>query len=526
VVNGNGTVLQSPSHANPVAGTIQLRSPDHAYSPEQQLAAYNGNVLSSAPNSFGLVTSAPPVTPVQIPQYNLDGTHRPTQNSTNTPRDAISAFFYYFYESHPFCLPQQRLVELFKERRAPLLELAVQYIGSSFIPAIPTDMYKQALERTIANLNYPKDGFSLQAMLLYAIGLHANNEVPRAGQIFGMAQALCLELGIHRQEYSFLHGNNDRILEECWRRTWWSMYTVNGMMAAVNPGVQFRLKDIATDVPLPCNNDQYYSGNIPFPPTLQDYDDSAFLPEEITFSSFAYLIDAIRILGKVFEVARLDSTFEYHAVDVVDTYLTNWRVNLPPKMMNIVDNDGKIDEVLFQAHMVNAGSTIMLHRPRSNLGFGRVENVNVCVQPGQILLPTQTREIHTAKCLTSAENISSLIKLPGPLLNHTPFFTCVVVMASVVHLSYWSFLVPDGQDDVIKQSIRLDVGTLQQYGTTWGIAHVVLGQVRGVAHTLWNSKKAMSIHLWSGIENDEVIRGVIETGGDVPVENYSQLIAP
>ena len=99
-------------------------------------------------------------------------------------------------------------------------------------------------------------------------------------------------------------------------------------------------------------------------------------------------------------------------------------------------------------------------------------------------------------------------------------------MASVVHLSYWSFLVPDGQDDIIKQSIRLDVGTLQQYSKTWPIAHVVLGQVRGVAHTLWNSKKAMNIHLWSGIASDDVIRNVIEEGSIVPVENYSNLIAP
>jgi hypothetical protein len=250
------------------------------------------------------------------------------------------------------------------------------------------------------------------------------------------------------------------------------------------------------------------------------------MPNLTIFSSFTYLIDAIRILGKVFECARLDSTFEYHAVDVVDQYLCNWRLHLPPSKLDIVDTHGVVDEVLFQAHMVNGGSTIMLHRPRSNLGFGRVEGVNICVQPGQVLLPTQTREIHTAKCLTSAENISSLIRLPGPLLYHTPFFTCVVVMASVVHLSYWSFLVPDGQDDIVKQSIRLDVGTLQQYSNTWPIANVVLGQVRGVAHTLFNSKKAMSIHLWSNIDQHDVIRNVIEEGGHVPPQNYAQLIAP
>jgi hypothetical protein len=483
------------------------------------------NHVSNVPNGLalsGIVNgAAPPVT-----QINLNGTQRTNQFGTIGPPDPISAFYHYFYACHPFCLPRPRLLELFKERRASLLEIAVQYIGSSYLPAVPTEMFKEALNRTIANQNYQRDAFSVQAMLIFSIGLHANNDVPRAAQIFGMAQALTLEIGLNRMEFSMIHGNNDRVLEESWRRTWWSMYCVNGMMTAVNPGVQFRLKDIATDVPLPCENHEYLSGQIPYPHTIQDYDDSAFSPSEIVFSSFAYLIDAVRTLGKVFEVSRLDSTFEYHAVEVVDSYQTNWRLHLPQQKQELVSNDGTVDELLFQAHMVNAGSTIMLHRPRSNLGFGRVENVNICVQPGQVLLPTQTREIHTAKCLTSAENISTLIKLPGPLLNHTPFFTCVVVMASVVHLSYWSFLVPDGQDDIIKQSIRLDVGTLQQYSNTWPIAHVVLGQVRGVAHTLFNSKKAMSIHLWSSIAQDDLIRNVIEEGGAEPLENYSQLLTP
>lgn len=502
--------------------SVQSLSPEFAFSTELALA----NQLTAAPNGMGLVSAAPAPTTRAPEQLNLNGTHRLNQFGHLGPPTAIQAFYHYFYEAHPFCLPQARLVPLLKERRAPLLEHAVHYIGASFLAEIPKEIFKDALDRAINNGGYPRDGFSVQALMLYAIGLHANNEVPRAAHIFATAQNLTLELGMNRIDFSIMNGNNDRQLEESWRRTWWSMYTVNGMMSAVNPGVQFRLKDVATDVPLPCENDAYFSGQIPYPHTLQDYDDSAFAAEEIAFSSFTYLIDAIRILGKVFEVSRLDAQFEYHAVDVVDSYLVNWRLHLPASKLEIVGNDGRIDEVLFQAHMVNAGSTIMLHRPRSNLGFGHVEKVNLCVQPGQVLLPTQTREIHTAKCLTSAENISSLIKLPGKLVHHTPFFTCVVVMASVVHLSYWSFLVPDGQDDIIKQSIRLDVGTLQQYSHTWGIASVVLGQVRGVAHTLFNSKKAMSIHLWNNIAQDDVIRGVIEEGGSEPIETYSNLLTP
>ncbi|KAI2481314.1 Zn2/Cys6 DNA-binding protein [Pyrenophora tritici-repentis] len=484
--------------------------------------SYNGDLNQLSPtHGLGVRPVAPPVA-----QLNLNGTARLNRFGHHGPETAVQAFYHYFYNSHPFCLPEVRLADLFKQRHAPLLEYAIQFIGSSYIPSVPTAMYKEALDRQINNGNFPRDAWSVQALLLFSIGLHAHNEVPRAAQVFAIAQNLTLEIGLNRIEFALMHGENDPQLEESWRRTWWSMFTANGMMTAVNPGVQFRLKDVVSDVPLPCENSQYFSGQIPYPSTLQDYDDSAFLPSLVTFSSFTYLIDAIRILGKVFECARLDSTFEYHAVDVVDQYLCNWRLHLPTSKMDIVNNDGHVDEVLFQAHMVNAGSTIMLHRPRSSLGFGRVEGVNICVQPGQVLLPTQTREIHTAKCLTAAENISSLIRLPGQLLFHTPFFTCVVVMASVVHLSYWSFLVPDGQDDIIKQSIRLDVGTLQQYSNTWPIANVVLGQVRGVAHTLFNSKKAMSIHLWSNIDQHDVIRNVIEEGSHVPQQQYAQLIAP
>jgi hypothetical protein len=71
---------------------------------------------------------------------------------------------------------------------------------------------------------------------------------------------LTLEIGLNRMEYALINGENDSQLEESWRRTWWGMYTANGMMTAVNPGVQFRLKDVVTDVPLPCENTQYFSG--------------------------------------------------------------------------------------------------------------------------------------------------------------------------------------------------------------------------------------------------------------------------
>lgn len=228
----------------------QLSSPEFSYNGDVPVM----NQLSPT-NGLGVRPVAPPVA-----QLNLNGTARLNRFGHHGPETAVQAFYHFFYGSHPFCLPEPRLLELFKERQTPLLEYAVQFIGSSFLPTVPTDMYKEALNRYINNGNYPRDAWTVQALLLYSIGLHAHNEVPRAAQVFAIAQGLTLELGLNRVEFSIMNGENDPQLEECWRRTWWSMFTANGMLTAVNPGVQFRLKDIVTDVPLPCEDEQYFSG--------------------------------------------------------------------------------------------------------------------------------------------------------------------------------------------------------------------------------------------------------------------------
>jgi hypothetical protein len=154
-----------------------LSSPDYSYTNDlNQLSPTHG---------LGVRPAAPPVA-----QLNLNGTARLNRFGHLGPETAVQAFFHYFYNSHPFCLPEPRLLEVFKERHAPLLEYAVQFIGSSYIPSVPTAMYKEALDRHINNGNYPRDAWSVQALLLFGIGLHAHNEVPRAAQVFTIAQNL------------------------------------------------------------------------------------------------------------------------------------------------------------------------------------------------------------------------------------------------------------------------------------------------------------------------------------------------
>lgn len=81
--------------------------------------------------------------------------------------------------------------------------------------------------------------------------------------------------------------------------------------------------------------------------------------------------------------------------------------------------------------------TIILHRPRSDLNADEAKDITTCISAHQTPLPSIGQDLHTAKALKAAQDISALITLPCPLLKHTPFFSCAVVMASVVFLSYW-----------------------------------------------------------------------------------------
>lgn len=208
----------------------------------------------------GITTGLPypsPVTPNQLALGpNSSGSYSMNSGISST----TGAFYHYFYSSHPFLLPHHRQVEILKQRRIPHLELAIQYIGSCFVQTAPTEMYKETLKRMLSQQNLPKDAFLVQTLLLFAIGLHANNDPEKAGQTLDRAITLALEIGLNRADFAMMHGANDRILEECLRRTWWSLYVINGLFAGVNPRIPFRLRDVATDVFLPCEELEFFSG--------------------------------------------------------------------------------------------------------------------------------------------------------------------------------------------------------------------------------------------------------------------------
>ena len=161
--------------------------------------------------------------------------------------------------------------------------------------------------------------------------------------------------------------------------------------------------------------------------------------------------------------------------------------------------------------------TIILHRPRSDLSYEDVTEITTCVKAGQSNFPGLYKDLHTAKSMQAAKDISKLARMPAPLVKHTPFFTCAVTMAAVVYLSYWSFIATESGDAVIKEHIRLNIGVLKALSEIWPVATTVLGQVKCVAQELFASRKALNNAYWNAVTREEILQGMIEAPSASPL---------
>lgn len=77
-----------------------------------------------------------------------------------------------------------------------------------------------------------------------------------------------------------------------------------------------------------------------------------FASKDTLHSSFAYRIEAIRLLGTVLGVDRSMYVSNGQDVEMVEASLGSWLLCLPASKHEILGIDGKLDEMLFQAHMI------------------------------------------------------------------------------------------------------------------------------------------------------------------------------
>ena len=77
--------------------------------------------------------------------------------------------------------------------------------------------------------------------------------------------------------------------------------------------------------------------------------------------------------------------------------------------------------------------------------------------------------------------MADLITLPGNVLQHTPLFTCMLTLSSVVHLSAYVLSHSTDQRAFIRERLALSVGSLKGIKSTWVLADGVLQNIKAAA---------------------------------------------
>ncbi|KAL6715497.1 hypothetical protein ACLMJK_006458 [Lecanora helva] len=367
----------------------------------------------------------------------------------------------------------------------------MQCIGLQYELTGFKEEYRNAIHHMLTSQT-KKDGFLVQAMVIFAIILHAQNQQQAARQLLNSAIDLALDLGMNRNAFASAHGANSHLLEESWRRTWWELYVLDGMLAALHHQTSFKLHDVDNDVPLPCEEPEYSLGTVTSArtSTLDQFKNRVFT-NDTSGSSFAYRIEAIRILGTILPLDLSPYTQDSIAIEAAEATLTSWHLSLPPSKRDILDSGGKIDEMLFQAYMIINSATIYLHHPLSpSTSPPQLQPSIPCTTP--TLTPTTapptsstTPNPHQHKTLHAASAISRLISLPfptnRPFTAHTPFFICSIALSTMVHVAACSIPSATSQSEHARGNVVLGLGALGRLGEVWKIAEVILGEVRGVA---------------------------------------------
>lgn len=185
----------------------------------------------------------------------------------------IQLYYQNFHLAHPIVLPQKAL------HNVPSYLLAVmQYIGAHYhYDESVRDALKDAAYAVLSEQQTPRNGFTVQSMLLLAIVTHAHGREDEANQILRSAVDLALELGMDRAAFARENSMGSSLWEESWRRTYWELYIVDGLFAGLREQSTFSLYGRPSDLSLPCEEEEYHAGNVGLKKILTSCEDQLLI---------------------------------------------------------------------------------------------------------------------------------------------------------------------------------------------------------------------------------------------------------
>ncbi|KAF5982353.1 C6 transcription factor [Fusarium bulbicola] len=401
--------------------------------------------------------SLPVPTPVPVPVPENRDT--PQFSHGGLTDDAlVKSYYANFHHLHPYAPPYKHLVQLSQASTFNFSALiaAMRLIGHIYDTHQWSETLSSAVEDQISQLKL-SGAVQVQARLLYSIALFWYTFKAEAKEQMDAAIDVAVKLEMHKKEFAATLGFGDPVMVECWRRTWWMLFITDASYAGTLGTMNFKTLHVEPTADLPCEDSEYESGMIPAPKTLQDFDSREFDSEDVVFSSFAYLIGAVRCAAQVIYMSPKRATREHSEaiIQSADSAFDAWLLLLPKDKKPVLKADGTIDELMFQAHL-------LIHVPLSDLRFNPVEKVSSCAREPPADTPKPDLiNVHTTRILKSVNAQIQLLALPVRPFHHTPFTTCMVSEGTLALLSACTYMLKDQALAVARDQIRLTIGCLK-----------------------------------------------------------------
>ena len=395
----------------------------------------------------------------------------PTEKTSTFNPYYLSVFYSRFWPAHPFLPPFTFIEEHLNINGGDALRSIATFIGFKYSGEswdCPVE-----LESPRGSVEYSQSGISVQTLVLSAISHHMTNDREKAQLALDAAVRIALTIGLDKKSYASDHGGGVSAVEESRRRTWWELFILDVMFAALNQTGFFCLNDVQLEVLLPCEESVYRANNIlPEPQSLRGFDSRFFMDDEIRYSSFSYRIAAARTLRKVVLVTGSQEPVELSPMREVDLELENLMLHLPGHLQTYVDNDGIVDEVAFQTHMIINAGNIYLHSPQSLLASLNPKHTIACA-PNNATVHSLSIHHHTRKTVDAADEICRMTSPSSALVTHTPFFICAVAMQAIVHLGIYRLPMWSSKRKLMEEQIKMSIGALRKFSEVWEITSTV-----------------------------------------------------
>ena len=385
-------------------------------------------------------------------------------NATENSLQEVELKLYYsrFHHAHPVLPPFSHVALLPKY----VVQVMI-FVGSQFLQ-------QQRRENLLPLLRSQQpSAFVVQGMVILTVVLHAQNEPEEAMSLLDEAVSLALALKMHETSDPVV---DNVVLRESFKRTWWELCVVDGLLSAIHRRTTLRTNVEAASIALPGNSDLRCDSSY----TFSQLTDRYFAATDLPFSSASYRIEAVHILSHVLSLAETDDEDRFSSSDA---QLTSWQHHIPASKSEILDQDGNVDEMMFQAHMIIHFATILLHLSRSSLHVARSGRVT-CTPQINAAPATFTPHIHAVRATKAANEISRLASLPVDQHKHTPLWICSLVLGVIVQLSACCVSGTCKCLSPHRHRIIQTIGMLKTLAKTWPIAGFTLEQVRGVANEI------------------------------------------